>query len=116
MKCYVKLLRGDIMNDSKSIVKIVDVLQSTMADDKDKGDIIFNKVKKLIEDREKNIKIDFTNTDGLNTAFLNNAIGRIFSIKYDQRKESKITLINFPLELKDLLEEAINTARDKYSI
>lgn len=104
------------MNNSASIVKIVDVIKSTMADDKDKGDIIFDNVKKLIKNREKNIKIDFSDTDGLNTAFLNNAIGKIFSIKYDERKESKITLINFPLELKDLLEEAINTARDKYSI
>lgn len=104
------------MSELESVIKIVDILNSNMADDKDKGDKVFEKIMKLIYSKVKTIKIDFKDVDGLNTAFLNNAIGRIFSMDYNDRKESNITLINFPAELKDLLEEAINTARDKYSI
>lgn len=104
------------MKQSVNTVKIVDILKSNMADDKDKGDIIFEKIEELIMNKQEQINIDFSKVDGLNTAFLNNAIGKIFSIDYEKRKDSNITLIHFPNELKDLLEEAINTARDKYSI
>lgn len=91
------------------------ILNSNIAVDKKTGDLIFDEVERAIENRE-NIIIDFSNIDLLNTAFLNNAIGKIYLMSSEKRKGVSIKIANFPLEAMDLLEEVINTAKEKASI
>ena len=105
------LLRGDKMKH----IKIYEKINSNIADDNKKGDLVFEEIKQAVQQKE-DVIIDFTGIDVLNTAFLNNAIGQIYSIEYISRKDSKISITNFPLELQDLLEETINIAKDKYSV
>lgn len=105
------LLRGDNMKH----IRIYDKINSNIADDNKKGDFVFEEIKQAVHQKE-DVLIDFSGIDVLNTAFLNNAIGKIYSIEYNLRKNSKISITNFPLELQDLLEETINIARDKYPI
>lgn len=94
---------------------VKEILNSNVAVDKKTGDFIFDEINKMIE-KEEDIIIDFSNIDLLNTAFLNNAIGKIYFIPIEKRKHISIKIVNFPLEAMDLLEEVINTAKEKASI
>lgn len=91
------------------------ILNSNIAVDKKTGDLVFAEIEKAIEKGE-DIFIDFSNIDLLNTAFLNNAIGKIYFIPIEKRKCINIKISNFPLEAMDLLEEVINTAKEKASL
>ena len=94
---------------------VKNILNSNVAVDKKTGDLVFNEIKKSM-DKENEISIDFSNIDLLNTAFLNNAIGQIYFIPIEERKGVSIKIVNFPFEAMDLLEEVINTAKEKASI
>lgn len=103
-------VRGVKMN-----LSVNKILNSNVAVEKKTGDLVFSEIEKLIGS-EKNIIIDFSNIDLLNTAFLNNAIGKIYFIPNEERKNTNIKISNFPLEAMDLLEEVINTAKEKASL
>ncbi|QAA31335.1 STAS-like domain-containing protein [Clostridium manihotivorum] len=92
-----------------------DILKSNVAISKDDGDIVFNQIKTEIENKNS-ILIDFKNIDLINTAFLNNAIGKIYFIPIEKRMDTTVRIVNFPLEVMELLEEVINTAKEKASI
>lgn len=96
-------------------LSVNEILSSNIAVDKKAGDLVFNEIKRAIEKKE-NIVIDFLSIDLLNTAFLNNAIGKIYFIPSEERKNINIKISNFPLEAMDLLEEVINTAKEKAAI
>ncbi|HSQ89386.1 STAS-like domain-containing protein, partial [Romboutsia sp.] len=59
---------------------IKDELQSAAADNDKKGNIIYNKIKSIIDDGGGEITLNFIGINILNTAFLNNAIGQLYSI------------------------------------
>ncbi len=101
------------MNQREKVIKIVDILNSTSADDPKKGDIIF----KTINDCYKEysiIIIDFKGVELINTAFLNNAIGKIYSLK--DRDDTEFKIANLSNDVVDLLREVIKTAKEKYIV
>lgn len=95
--------------DRRQLV-IKDIIKSTAADDNEKGNMIFNIMKEItISNPKCGVDIDFKDLQIINTAFLNNAIGRLF------RRDSTIPLdeiriVNYPKELKGLLDDVIEIA------
>lgn len=59
-------------------VKIKDLIGSSYASDDEQGDIIFKAVENIIKESNESLNIDFTEISLMTTAFLNNAIGRLF--------------------------------------
>lgn len=70
--------------DSMDLV-IKDIIGSQVASDNEQGDLIFDKITNGIENDERVIFIDFADLKLITTAFLNNAIGKLYKkYKRDQ--------------------------------
>ena len=52
----------------------------------------------------------------MNTAFLNNAIGKLYSIDDWNSANFEIKLVNFSQDTLDLIKEVIDSAREKYRV
>lgn len=102
------------MNKYEIIIK--NELNSTAADNDRKGDIIYNKINDIISSGGGEIILDFIGINIINTAFLNNAIGELYSIKDWSAKNFEIQLVNFSQDTLDLIREVINSAREKYRV
>lgn len=59
-------------------VKIKDIIKSSYASDNEQGDITFRVIEELLNESNEVLNIDFTDISLMTTAFLNNAIGRLF--------------------------------------
>lgn len=57
---------------------IRDIIGSQVASDNEQGDIIFNKIITEIDNNETVIFLDFSGLKLITTAFLNNAIGKLY--------------------------------------
>ncbi|SHH24058.1 STAS-like domain-containing protein [Clostridium grantii] len=69
-------------------LSIKEVIKSNSASDNDQGNIFFNKLKGLLEEQNNKIYIDFQGIDLVTTAFLNDAIGKIFlDYPFDEVKD-----------------------------
>ena len=66
-------------------LKIVNVINSEFAVSPEDGDSVFNLIKEKVDFKEK-IVIDFSNIDIITTAFLNNAIGKLYIKKSHDKK------------------------------
>lgn len=96
-------------------INIYSELGSKSADDDKKGDIIYKNIKQIIDEKGGGeIILDFENIDLLNTAFLNNAIGRLYSLDDWIKLNFSIKIRNFPKDAFDLIKEVIESARERY--
>lgn len=80
---------------SKEKLNIYDYISSPSATSPTQGDVVFEKIEPIIKDcieRDINFSIDFSKINILTTAFLNNAIGKLFYI-FDS--DSLLTLMSF---------------------
>ncbi|MDY4251678.1 STAS-like domain-containing protein [Clostridium sp.] len=95
-------------------LKIIDVINSEFAVSPEDGDIIFDLIKEKI-DKEEKIIIDFSNIDIMTTAFLNNAVGKLYNI-YDKEKLNKyISMKNISKSDLNLVKKVIERAKIKFS-
>lgn len=97
-------------------VKISELIQSKTADEDEKGNIVFNKIKEMTvsQNASQDIVLDFSGIELVNTAFLNNAIGKLYDAsEYDLEKNS-VRIMNMDNTMLDLLKESISVAREKY--
>ena len=101
---------------NKYEIIISDELKSSAADNDKKGDIIYGKINDIISGGGGEITLDFTGINILNTAFLNNEIGELYSIKDWDAANFEIKLVNFSQDTLDLIKEVISSAREKYRV
>lgn len=95
-------------------LKIVNVINSEFAVSPEDGDSIFNLIKEKVNSKEK-IVIDFSNIEIITTAFLNNAIGKLYNI-YDKEKLNQyISMKNISKSDLDLVKKVIERAKIKFS-
>ena len=95
-------------------LKIVNVINSEFAVSPEDGDSVFNLIKEKVDFKEK-IVIDFSNIDIITTAFLNNAIGKLYNI-YDKEKLNQyISMKNISKSDLDLVKKVIERAKIKFS-
>lgn len=94
--------------------QISEIIQSSMADDDTKGDIVFKTVCELEENGYKEITLDFNHIDLVNTAFLNNAIGNLFDRDKFNMNKCKVLVMGMDETMMELLLETIRVARQKF--
>ena len=103
-----------------SRILIKDIIGS-FADDDKKGEKIYNaiqdKIKNAIKEQSENNKelvLDFEGIELVNTAFLNNAIGRLFDSNSFDLSEHPVKVAHMNENMRDLLLETIKVARSMY--
>lgn len=95
-------------------LKIINVINSEFAVSPEDGDSVFNLIKDKVDSKEK-VVIDFSNIDIITTAFLNNAIGKLYNI-YDKEKLNEyISMKNISKADLNLLKKVIDRAKIKFN-
>lgn len=95
-------------------LKIVEIIGTKAADDDTKGDMAFSKISELSHSTNE-ISVDFDGVELVNTAFLNNAIGKLFNpLEFDLVK-CHIRITNLSDDMMTLLKESVKVAKSKYS-
>ena len=93
------------------------IISSTAADDNDKGDKVYDEIIKIFKENSKiELVIDFDKIELINTAFLNNAIGKLFDSRKNAVDLSKTRFRNMDSMMIELLRETIMVANERYSI
>ncbi|CAM2076738.1 MAG: DUF4325 domain-containing protein [uncultured Clostridium sp.] len=64
---------------------IKDIIGSDIASDNEQGDLIFDEIVSGVDNHEKQIFLDFSDLKLITTAFLNNAIGKLYK-KYSMQE------------------------------
>lgn len=100
------------MEKNEIIVK--DIINSKIAiNDKD-GDTIFNTIIEKATENLDPIILNFDGIDLVNTAFLNNAVDKLFDSYLFDLKTNRVLIQNMSPDKLELLKETISVARDKY--
>lgn len=94
-------------------ILIRDVINSTLADDDVKGELVFRQIKQQ-SSKNRNLVLDFDGIELVNTAFLNDAIGRLFDSNSFDLSEYPVKIANMNQSMRDLLLETIKVARSTY--
>lgn len=96
-----------------NVIKIQEVINSTSADEDTKGDIIFAKIQE-IKKEDSILILDFQGIELVNTAFLNNAIGRLFNREEYDIDKNPVRIANMKDSAMDLFKESVRVACEKY--
>ena len=95
-------------------LRIINIINSEFAVSPEDGDSIFNLIKEKVDSKEKVI-IDFSGIDIMTTAFLNNAIGKLYNI-YDKEKLNQyISMKNISKSDFNLVKKVIDRAKIKFN-
>ncbi len=91
------------------------IIGSPLADDDKKGDALFREIQNAASlHGDEGILLDFEDVDLVNTAFLNNAIGRLYNAEEFDLNKVHIKVVNMKENMLDLLKESVKTARLMY--
>ena len=96
------------------ILSIKDILKTSLADDDLKGNTIFEIINESAKSGIKEIILDFEDIELVNTAFLNNAIGKLFDGNSFNLSKCNVSIKGMDETMIELLTEAIRVARQKY--
>lgn len=96
-------------------VKVDEIIGCKVADDDSKGNKVFNEIKKVSQETDEDIIVDFQNIELVNTAFLNNAIGQLFNKEIYDLPNHSVKISNMKTSMVDLLREVVSVANEKYS-
>lgn len=95
-------------------LRIVDVISSEFAVSPEDGDIIFNIISNRINEKES-IVLDFDGIDIMTTAFLNNAIGKLYNIYTKEQLNKYISMNNISKTDLNLVKKVIKRAKIKFT-
>ncbi len=95
-------------------LKIVDLISSEFAVSPEDGDIIFNIISNKINAKE-HIILDFAEIDIMTTAFLNNAIGKLYNIYTKEQLNKYIRMNNISKTDLNLVKKVIERAKIKFT-
>ena len=89
----VLLKGGNAMN-----LVIKDIIGSKVASENEQGDLIFDEISTSLDESEAEILLDFSGLKLITTAFLNNAIGKLYK-NYGKEK------LNNRLKIKNITDK-----------
>ncbi len=96
-------------------INVKTIIKSSLADDDKKGDLLFHEIKtKEPESETEEILLDFGDVELVNTAFLNNAIGRLYDTNEFDLRRTRVKIVNMESSMLELLKESVKTARLMY--
>ena len=101
-----------IITHMKLIVK--DIIGGDTAVSTDDGDIVFQKINEVIKKSEV-AELDFSNINIMTTAFLNAAIGQLYSHYTSEQLNSSLKLINVADDDRILFKKVIERAKEFFS-
>jgi hypothetical protein len=103
--------KGIKMNELRiDIFNIVGQKDCTLPED---GDKVFNSLKRALEENKK-IVISFQNVEKLTTAFLNNAIGKLYKDFDEEKIKQSLSLENITQSAKVRLKRVVTNAKNFY--
>jgi len=102
------------MKDNKFVIRIFDEIGGDSAISVDDGIIVYNKIDKAFT-QSLNVTLDFQNIDLLITAFLNAAIGQLYSKYTSDFLTENLNLINVKPEDVRLFQQVIQRAKEYFA-
>lgn len=91
-------------------IKVIDLINSEFAVSPEDGDIIYIKLRNSIAEKEE-VRLDFDRIDLLTTAFLNNAIGKLYREFTKEQLNKYIKIENISESDLFLLKKVIDRAK-----
>lgn len=101
------------MKQEKAILKINELTALDIAVSSDEGDKVNNRIMILLQDYQR-IILDFSGIKLLTTAFLNAAIGQLYSKYSTEEIARRITLENVSVEDLPLFKKVIDRAKEYF--
>jgi hypothetical protein len=98
----------------KIIINIYSIVGDSLCVSSEDGDKIFEHIKKVL-DMNKKVELSFKNVEILTSAFLNNAIGKLYENFENEKLKNSMSVIDISSEDKALLQRVIDTAKLYYS-
>lgn len=95
-------------------IKISNKLNSKFANNDKKGRIIYQEIYNIIEDGGGEVTLDFDDIELLNFAFLNNSIGKLYSLDDWTSLNFSLKIKNFSKDMCYLIKEVVINEREKY--
>ena len=95
-------------------LKVKEIINTKTALDNINGDRVFDKIAEVTKDNSNTVVLDFDGIELVNTAFLNNAIGRLFNKEDYNIEKNRVLISNMDDTKKELLKETISNAVKKY--
>lgn len=95
-------------------LKIVNVINSEYAVSPEDGDIIFKIIQSKIDSKEQ-VVVDFSGIDIMTTAFLNNAIGKLYNLYEKDKLNKYISMRNISKSDLNLIKKVIERAKIKFN-
>ena len=94
-------------------INIFDDISSPVAVSTDDGTLIFNKIEKAINN-DVSVNLDFKNIDILTSAFLNAAIGQLYSKFSGNELNEKVNVVNISEEDKSTFIKVVKRAKEYF--
>ncbi|HEY5124526.1 MAG TPA: STAS-like domain-containing protein [Ignavibacteria bacterium] len=102
------------MTENIVLLKIKDFINGEKAVSSDDGDILFGRIVEEIKSGSI-VELDFSGIIIMTTAFLNSAIGQLYSIFSSEQLNKSIKLINVENEDKILFKKVIDRAKEFFA-
>ena len=96
------------------IINIKQTIETKFAIKEEKGNILYEKLKELLEQGEKNIELDFSDITASTTRFFNVSVGKLYS-EFPFEIVHNIKIENANHLLYSRLEVSKNGAKEFYS-
>ncbi|QNL51959.1 STAS-like domain-containing protein [Olivibacter sp. SDN3] len=95
-------------------LKVVDVIKSDVALSPEPAHLLYQEIRNIV--RNKNVAIiDFSKVQILSTAFLNSAIGRLYSDFSSEELNEYLKIVNLADDDKNLLRKVIKRAKEYFA-
>lgn len=101
------------MNSEHMLVKVKDFIQGTAAVSSDDGDLLFEEINNSLKSNSI-LTLDFEGITLITTAFLNSAIGQLYSKYTSTDLNNHIKLVNIADEDKILFIKVIERAKEYF--
>lgn len=94
-------------------LKVMEVIGGDTAVSTDDGQLIFDLLKPVIE-ADKTVNLDFEGIQMMTTAFLNAAIGQLYSVFKGEQLNQHLKLVNVAFDDKILFKKVIERAKQYF--
>ena len=102
------------MTENKTIIKVKDFINTDKAVSSDDGDILFLRIQEEIK-AGGIVELDFAEISLLTTAFLNSAIGQLYSVFSSDQLNRYVKLLNVEDEDKVIFKKVISRAKEFFA-
>jgi hypothetical protein len=103
----------DNFTNNAMILNLKEIINSDTALSPDAGSVIFSLINRGLLEKQ-DVRLDFNGIEVVTSAFLNAAIGQLYSKFESKDLNEHLKIINLPIEDKALLRKVIERAKDYF--